>query len=101
MGKVIRLSESDLNKIVKRVIKEGEAYAHHDLTGWIDQLDTPVPQDYMDNEGSDFDEQRKFGPGEYEDFMEFINNCDNRWCIKTKEFYDRYTEKGPIRVRKM
>ena len=101
MRKVIRLTESDLTRIVKRVIREGEAFAHHDSTGWVDQDDRHVPQDYMDVKGSDFDEQRKFGPGEYKDFMEFINNCDNNWCLKTKAFYDNYAEKGPIRVRKM
>ena len=101
MRKTIRLTDSDLMRIVKRVISEGEAYAHHDLSGWIDQDDRQVPQDYMDIEGSDFDEQRKFGPGEYDDFMKFINNCDNKWCLKTKSFYDRYSEKGPIKVRKM
>ena len=99
MRKVIRLTESDLTRIVKRVIREGEAFAHHDSTGWVDQDDRHVPQDYMDVKGGL--EQRKFGPGEYDDFMEYINNCDNKWCVKTKEFYDNYAEKGPIRVRKM
>lgn len=101
MPKIVRLTERDLTRLVRRVIKEGEAYAHHDLSGWVDQKDVRVPQDYMDNEGSDFEEQRVFGPGEYDDFMEFINNCNNSWCLKTKKFYDMYAEKGPIKVRKM
>jgi hypothetical protein len=100
-NKIVRLTESDLVRIVKKVIREGEAYVHHDETGWVDQDDRTMDPDYMDNEGSMFDEQRKFGPGEYKDFMKFINNCDNRWCLKTKMFYDKYAEKGPIRVRKM
>ena len=99
--KVVRLTESDLVRLVKKVIREGEAYAHHDETGWVVQDDESVPYDYMDNEGSMFDEQRTFGPGEYDDFMEFINNCNNNWCLKTKMYYDKYAEKGPIRVRKM
>lgn len=100
MEKVIRLSESDLTRIVKRVIKEQEgdvdvfASTPHIEKGYIDRMDRPVEGDI------EYDESRTFGPDEYDDFMEYINNCDTRWCLTTKKFYDRYTKGGPLVVAK-
>jgi hypothetical protein len=129
--KIVRLTESDLIRLVKKVIREEEDYSnlyddekldldkfdkymdskgpgtpstkqpkkgpfatHKNVGGWMDADDTEV------SEPTDYSEEREFGPDEYDDFMEFINNCDNKWCLKTKEFYDRYADKGNIKVRK-
>jgi hypothetical protein len=32
--------------------------------------------------------------------MEYINNCDTRWCLTTKRFYDQYAKMGNITVGK-
>ena len=61
---------------------------------WYDSDDRAV------QEPTDYSEEREFGPDEYDDFMEFINDCDTKWCLKTKQMYDRYAQQGNIVVRK-
>jgi hypothetical protein len=131
--KIVRLTESDLVRLVKRVVKEQSEidilkmntgadidkaiddyyekqggrpaakplskskegpFAHHKDIGWYDS------KDRASAEPTDYSEEREFGPGEYDDFMEFINNCDNKWCLQTKRFYDTYANQGKIKVRK-
>jgi len=41
-----------------------------------------------------------FGPDEYDEFMEYINDCDTMWCVKTKKMFDKYQEMGPVSVVK-
>lgn len=105
MSKIVRLSENDLVRLVKKVIKEqqepstpkatkGPFATHKDVGGWYDAADRNV------NEPTDYSEEREFGPDEYDNFMEYINNCDTRWCIKTKNMYDLYAQRGSIKVRK-
>lgn len=100
MKKTIRLTESDLIRLVNRVIKEEEdemdvfASAPHIQKGYYDKMDRPVKGDI------EYDESRTFGPNEYDDFMEYINNCNTRWCLTTKKFYDKYTKGGPLVVAK-
>lgn len=132
-NKIVRLTESDLVRLVKRVVKEQSEvdilkmntgadidkaiddyyekqggrpaakplskstkgpFAGHKDTGWYDA------DDRQSAEPTDYSEEREFGPGEYDDFMEFINNCDNKWCLQTKRFYDTYANQGKIKVRK-
>jgi len=131
-NRIIRLTENDLNRLVKRILKEQQAidefffeddednpverkpssgenprkwatnypaekgpFAYNPKTaGWIDAEDTHVV------EPTDYSEEKEFGPDEYEDFMEYINNCNTRWCLTTKKFYDRYSKEGKIKVRK-
>jgi hypothetical protein len=97
MKKIVRLTESDLNRLVKRIIKESDdnMFAKHDLVGgWRDKNDLRV------DEPSDYGEERSFGPEDYDDFMDFINGCDTSWCLKTKKWYQRYAGKGNITVRR-
>ena len=102
MGKIVRLTESDLARIVKRVIKEQEEEifsTHPSFTSqgkewWLDKQDRPVDSDI------EFSDVKEFGPEDYDSFMEYINNCSTRWCIKTKHFYDIYANKGNIKVGK-
>ena len=94
--KIVRLTERDLTRLVNKIIKESDKgpFAHHASPGWVDADDRHI------EEPTNYSEEREFGPDEYDDFMEFINNCDNKWCLKTKQFYDMYADKGNIKVRK-
>ena len=99
MGRIVRLTESDLSRIVKRVIKENkdeEMFATHDAHGgkYYDTMDRRVDSDI------EFSETREFGPEDYDSFMEYINNCNTRWCLTTKRMYDMYANKGNITVGK-
>lgn len=114
---VVRLTESDLEKIVRKVIMEQmsgvafgaegnglkvsredkgeEMFAKSDImTKYIDSGDTEVKGDI------EFSEKKEFGPEDYDSFMEYINNCDTRWCLTTKRFYDQYAKRGNITVGK-
>lgn len=115
---VIRLTESDLEKIVRKVIMEqmsgvafgaegnglkvkkedkGEemfAKADNIMTHYRDTMDSRVMDDI------EFSEKKEFGPEDYDSFMEYINNCDTKWCLTTKRFYDQYAKRGNITVGK-
>jgi len=111
MRKVVRLTERDLTRLVKRIVKESsemdeyfypdekKGRAPYGKSGvndkWIDADDYQ-----MGDEPNDYSEERHFGPDEYEDFMEFINDCDTKWCLTTKKYYDMYAERGGLTVRK-
>lgn len=112
MRKIVKLTERDLTRLVKRVIRESSemdeyfypevdkgksAYGKMGGAGdtWYDASDRP-----MKDEPSDYSEERHFGPDEYDDFMEFINDCNTMWCSKVKKMYDRYADQGGITVRK-
>lgn len=99
MKKVIRLTESDLIRLVNKVIKENgdeEMFATHGYQGgkYYDTMDKPVDSDI------EFSEKREFGPEDYDSFMNYINNCNTRWCLTTKKMYDKYASKGNITVGK-
>lgn len=102
MRKKIRLTESDLIRLVNKVIKETESnprapYATHTTVGdlWVDADDSMIEDEPMD-----YSEEKEFGPEDYGDFMDFISNCNTQWCLKTKRMYDMYAKEGPIKVRK-
>jgi hypothetical protein len=63
--------------------------------GWYDSEEMEVM------EPTDYSEEKTFGPDDYENFMEYINNCNTKWCLTTKRMYDAYSKKpGGIKVRK-
>ena len=97
MTKIVRLTESDLVRLVKKIVNEQEEnmFAKHDLVGgWRDKNDVRV------DEPIDYGVEMSFGPEDYDDFMDFINGCDTTWCLKTKKMYQRYADKGNITVRR-
>ena len=96
MKKIVRLTERDLSRLVRKVVKEQEKpYAfNRPANDWYDANDMKV------DDASDFSEEKEFGPDEYKDFMKYINGCNTHWCIKTKKWYDRYQQTGSLNVRK-
>ena len=98
MKKTVRLTEADLTRLVKRVIRESEmnefgteVFAQSDDAGenYFDSMDKKSKF-----KREDFDDHKTFGPEDYDDFMEYINDCDTNWCLKTKKYYDAYAKKG-------
>lgn len=114
---VVRLTESDLERIVRKVIMEQmsgvafgaegnglkvkkedkgeEIFGKSDfMTKYLDSKDTEVQGDI------EFSKKKEFGPEDYDSFMDYINNCDTKWCLTTKRFYDQYLKMGNITVGK-
>lgn len=99
MKKIVRLTEADFARLVERIIKENEGeemFATHDahLGKYYDTMDRRVDSDI------EFSEKKEFGPEDYDDFMEYINKCNTRWCLTTKRMYDMYAKTGNITVGK-
>ena len=116
MRKLIRLTESDLVRLVKRIVKEQELdnelpkkqkgyMGHRGL--WYDEDDRHVKDGEFD-----YDEEIEFGP---DDFENFISHTDkdfpkNRWAFNLqgykgdrkpgKGYWDRYQSGGTVKLRK-
>jgi len=108
MAKVIRLTESDLTRLVKRVIKESKRIgSFDDEMGWYDEDDMPVnPEDF----GNDYDEE------EFDEFepMHAKHGKDTKWFQDSpkgmssygstytgKDMFDTYRKNTgkPMRIR--
>jgi hypothetical protein len=115
MKKIVRLTESDLVRIVKKVVKEQEdmelprrkrgILGHKDR--WYDEDERPVnPDDF------EYDDEIEFGP---DDFDDYISNTEtdfpqNRWSFGAKGmdgddtpgrgYWKRYQNDGPIKLRR-
>ena len=106
-----KLTESDLARIVKRVISEEEEMSKK-LRGnyrirswgpnaWYDEDDRPVnPLDI-----EDFEEEIQFGRDDYEKFLDYTKDIPNRWDFKgEKRYYDQHYNPGrelPLKIRKL
>ena len=97
MKKVIRLTESDLMRIVKRVINENKKFGSFDDEEWYDEDDKFARVDDM---GDDFDDE------EFNDFDSFSSKHghDTRWFGKGdsgRKMFDIYKDKHskPFKVR--
>jgi len=125
MKKVIKLTESDLARIVKRVIKENDDYTLYPSDSWysgnikkgpyrihqwgpdswFDETDSSVSPDEIE----DFEEEVEFGPDDFGKFIEYTRSIPNRWDTARstqlgKDYYDRhYKQKNPvpIKIRKL
>jgi hypothetical protein len=85
--------DSEIKKAPLRKAEKGPFASAGD--GWYDADEREV------DEPTDYSEERSFGPDEQESFMDYINNCNTKWCLTTKRMYDIYAKKpGGIRVRK-
>jgi hypothetical protein len=115
MRKIVRLTESDLVRLVKRVIKEQEldrelpkrkkGYLGH-MDRWYDEMDVPVKGEF------DYDEEIEFGPDDFEDYINHteMDFPENKWSFGQKSYkqdtspgkgyWDRYQKDGPIKLRK-
>ena len=116
MKKVIRLTESDLTRIVKRVMNEmldshvprkSKGILGQDAYGWFDQLDRPI----KNQDEFDYDEEYEFGPDDFEDYLDKTSDVDNKWSFQAKgwdgsdkpgrDYFDAYTKHGKkLKLRK-
>jgi hypothetical protein len=116
MKKVIRLTESDLTRLVKRVMNEmldshvprkSKGILGQDGHGWFDQLDRPI----KNQDEFDYDEEYEFGPDDFEDYLDKTSDVDNKWSFQTKgwdgsdkpgrDYFDAYTKHGKkLKLRK-
>jgi hypothetical protein len=99
MKKIVRLTENDLSRIVRRVIKEqnedGNVFTSGGDGRWFDSDDMEI------DEPTDYSEEITFGPDEYKSFMKFMNKCNTKSCVATKKMYDKYAETtGGFKVRR-
>lgn len=98
MKKIIRLTESDLTRIVKRTIEEMKVAGFGDMgDDWYDESDRPVrdkeiynladPEEWDTEEFTDFDELKSKHP-------------ENKW-FGQKSMFDKYQEmkKRPFKVK--
>ena len=117
MKKIVRLTESDLVRLVKKIVKEQELdrelpmrkkgiLGHKDR--WYDEMDMPVknPDEF------DYDEEIEFGPDDFEDYISHTETDfpENRWSFNAKGFkgdrsigkgyWDRYQKDGPVKLRR-
>ena len=97
MRKVVRLTESDLVRIVKRVIKENKRFGSFDDEEWYDDTDRLTSKDDFD---FDFDEEEfdKF------DDLQSKHGHDTKWFDKGesgRKMFDTYKDKHkrPFKVR--
>jgi hypothetical protein len=97
MKKIVRLTESDLMRIVKRVISEQNKLGSFDNDEWYDEDDRFVSVDDIDDE---YDEE------EFNDFDELDSKHghDTKWFDKGeggRKSFDLYKDKSksPFKVR--
>lgn len=102
--RTIKLTENDLSKLIKKIINESEVFATHPLHQREDDSSKPswfdAENDGIVSDPDTFQDEKSFGPGEYEDFKKFIKGCSANWCLNVKHWFDMYTNQGPITVRK-
>jgi len=99
MAKIVRLTESDLTRLVKRVIKESKYFKSRDLDKWMDDEsgryvdDIEDFDDYDEEEFDDYDSFSEKHPGSTRHFNWGGDNAG-------KGIFDKYKkEYGPLMVK--
>jgi len=100
MAKIVRLTESDLTRLVKRVIKESKYFKSRDLDKWMDDESGRYVDD-IENFDTDYDEE------EFDDYDSFSEKHPGstrhfNWGGDDagKGIFDKYYDKyGPLKVR--
>jgi hypothetical protein len=114
MKKIIRLTESDLTRIVKRIIEEKDSYNYRgkfrDQDQWFDDKFTPDYDKDLKSVGFYDDDKDWEGfegePEEYENWEDLPNDIPRDWEFykgndRAKKFFDLYKEKyGPFQLHK-
>ena len=115
MARIVRLTENDLTKLVKRVIREMDSDMPRKSRGilghnnyWYDEMDRAVNPDEFE-----YDEEIEFGPDDFEDYISHTEKDfpKNKWSFGAKgykegdrtpgkNYWDRYQKEGPIKLRK-
>jgi hypothetical protein len=115
MAKIVRLTESDLTRLVKRVIRETNSDMPRKSRGimghkdsWFDDMDRPTNPDEFEH-----DEEIEFGPDDYDEYLNHTSDIENKWPFVPdteaerrgygnpgKSYFDRYTKDAPLRLRK-
>lgn len=98
--KIIRLTESDLTRLVKRVIKESKYFKSRDMDRWMDDEKGQYVDD-IENFDTDYDEE------EFDDYDSFSEKHPEstrhfNWGGDDagKGIFDKYKDKyGPLKVR--
>ncbi len=104
MKKIVRLTESDLTRIIRRIVNEQnenierlDRYALKQYGGdkWYDEDDRTL--DSFD----DYDEEYEFGPDDYDRFIEMSSPANPKWNpFHSKGYYDaHYKRNTPISLR--
>lgn len=96
MKRVIRLTESDLVNIVKKVLKEGDYRAKfEDQEDWIDQKNNPLTIDPdLDSTGYyDFEYEPKVEVEDFEDIPDDIRKKLFTQDEHGERMYNKYKEK--------
>ena len=106
MKKVIRLTESDLVRIVKRVIKEQAEMSSpkYRMNAWTPDSWYDEDERQVDDIDDDFEEEVEFGPEDYDNFMDYIKDIKHNWSLgygaPGKRWYDKHTKTQPVKIRK-
>ena len=115
MARIVRLTESDLTRLVKRVIREMDSDMPRKSRGimghkdsWYDEMDSPANPDEFE-----YDDEIEFGPDDYDEYLKHTSDIENKWPFipdteaerrgysnPGKSYFDRYTKDAPLKLRK-
>lgn len=111
--RVIQLTESELIKLIKRIIKEEEESPQYKYrlgqgNEWYDEEDRQVTD--TDISDRDYEEEVRFGLRDYDKFGDYIKDIKHKWPFHQKgqgdmgkEMWKQYTKnrKVPMKIRKI
>lgn len=103
MKKIVTLTESDLTRLIKRVIQETKYLKSRDMDGWVDEFDNKINSKDIPDFDTDYDEE------EFDDYDKFSEKHPERthhfnwgpdFGAGGKRIFDTYKDMyGPLKVR--